>query len=583
MTIKSTAHFVREYKKHKSIKAVARAHDQVYETVRKNFYLKAVAEGKMDALRVGGKTRAQLKKAPVKHEDNEPVIQGRVQSIRTPSMPLPPKGQVRRMLFTCAQNNTYVNERAWDSVNRLMDHYRKDGKAEIVNSTFTYIKGLDGSDKANYGGKQSEGDRFGRQKWYDPRFSDITLNDRMEVAPGLVWCGENNTMPTAKRPLSGQDAYTGRKSAIMPHVKLALESIPADEEGDPTKFNYTTGTMTLRNYIQRKAGLTAEFHHIYGGLLAEVDHEGNWFCRQVNADSDGVIYDKDTRVQDGRVTHGHPLAGLTHGDPHVEIIDPTAYWLAFGPRGIKQGLRPEKEFMGDIWDFLGRAWQEMKDPHAMYRRHVQGQEDIRAGVVRVANFLRAIDTEWCETFSCFGNHEAKAGLWLKREDGRKDPVNAQFWIDMQKLTYEYIKASNDERDPNWLQAALHLVDPEVLDMATFLRLGQGHLICQDAAGGIQCGLHGHRGFSGKPGTPSQFIKIGRKMNSQHTHKAQIIDGVYVAGTYGPLIPGYAIGDPSSTSHSCTATYQNGKRAIYTFWANKWHAAMAPIEVPNLPF
>jgi hypothetical protein len=69
----------------------------------------------------------------------------------------------------------------------------------------------------------------------------------------------------------------------------------ASVKSDPTKFNWTTGTVTLRNYIQKKAGQKAEFHHCYGALLVEVDSTGAWGVRQLLAD-ELEVYDPERRL-----------------------------------------------------------------------------------------------------------------------------------------------------------------------------------------------------------------------------------------------------------------------------------------------
>jgi hypothetical protein len=56
---------------------------------------------------------------------------------------------------------------------------------------------------------------------------------------------------------------------------------------------YTTGACTLRNYINRKAGQVATFHHVFGALYVEVAEDGKWFVRQIMADDSGAFYDLD--------------------------------------------------------------------------------------------------------------------------------------------------------------------------------------------------------------------------------------------------------------------------------------------------
>ena len=54
--------------------------------------------------------------------------------------------------------------------------------------------------------------------------------------------------------------------AAWPSPFGELREILGDEA---TKFNYSTGTVTQRNYIAKKEGLKAEFHHQYGALIVD--------------------------------------------------------------------------------------------------------------------------------------------------------------------------------------------------------------------------------------------------------------------------------------------------------------------------
>lgn len=576
MTIKSVEHFVEEYKKYGSIKKVAVAHPaESYETIRTKFYLLAVEQGLMDPLRVGGKSRDQLKNPPVKMEDNDPIIEGNVKAKRTPSLDLPPEGKVNRYIFTCAQSNTKIHEDFWENLQTFLGHLDLTShKTQMFISKFTYIKnGLgSGADKGNITGRGRSELKGGVPLWFDPRIENYAFDDRLEIAPGLVWCGEMNIRPTAARPLSGMETYTARKSSLIPHVKVAMTSVASDMANDPTKFMYTTGTVTLRNYIQQKAGLKAEFHHCFAALLVEVDSAGGWWVRHLNADSDGTFYDLDTKVEHGVVTTGHRVEGITWGDPHVATMEPVAVTTAFGKGGIKDTLKPRMDFMGDVLDFRARAWQTVRDPHVMFTRYVQGNGDVRKEVLDVIEFLdRDVYREWCETYLVYGNHEEKMGRWLKDEDGRRDPVNAEFWFDLQRETYFQIRKEAEGREPNYLEVAIRLLHPRICEMFTFLGENEGHVICSDAAGGIQCGKHGHRGPRGMRGSPLAFAKMGRKTNLQHFHAAGIIDGIYVAGTMEHLNPDWTHGSPSDWSHSDIVTYRNGKRTILTHWKGKWKA------------
>src|ERR1035437_6492102 len=123
-----------------------------------------------------------------------------------------------------------------------------------------------------------------------------------------------NITPTASDPLTGLETYSGRQSAVFPHAKIAMRTV-ASIQGSGAKLNYTTGTVTKRNYIQKRAGLMAEFHHTYGGLLVEVDSAGVWKVRQLDAEAvSGTLYDLTLKVENGVVTDGHRVEAINWGD-----------------------------------------------------------------------------------------------------------------------------------------------------------------------------------------------------------------------------------------------------------------------------
>ena len=106
--------------------------------------------------------------------------------------------------------------------------------------------------------------------------------------------------------------------------------------------------------------------------------------------------------------------------------------------------------------------------------------------------------------------------------------------------------------------------------ALFLGEDESYVICPDAHGGIECGMHGHLGINGAKPSPLSLSKMGRKANTAHTHSAAIVDGMYVAGTSTKLEVGYNKG-PGSWSQSHIVTYPSGKRAIVTIQGGKWRA------------
>jgi len=482
---------------------------------------------------------------------------GQIQAKKAKKRPLPDEGKTSHYLITSAQNNTTVH---YDFFANL-EVYAEYLGAEILCSQFTYNKTSYGRKSIKPGSDPTADDVA--DLWFDDIFDKYIANEPIELAPMLVYCGEQNTLPTDVRPLSGFDTYTGVKSGIFPHAKMALQSIPS-LKAYGTKFNYTTGTATARNYIQKKSGLKAGFHHTYGALHVEVDHEGNWWVRQLNANTEGEFQDLDIVVSKGEITHFNRVEGINWGDVHREQIDPVIHkmnWI--GEDSIIDTLKPKYQFMHDMIDFYRRNHHNRNDHHKNFSLWAKGTESVEGELQTVADFLvNDVQRDFCKTVVVSSNHDNALLKWLREADFKTDAPNAIFYLESQLACYKAIR-DNKKR--------FHVVEHVLRKLGVpnsikFLRDEDPFKI----AGTIECGMHGHVGPNGVRGAPLNLSRMGMKANTGHTHSTQIIDGMYVAGTCSYLELDYN-GGPSSWSHSHVITYPNGKRTIITVYNGKWRA------------
>lgn len=469
---------------------------------------------------------------------------------------LPPDKGVKRYILTAAQNNTKIWQPFWRNLMAAVDYY----DAELLIASFTYNQNAFGRMSVKRGSeKQRETELVYAEEVRG--FLDASDTD-IEVAPGLVWCGRLNILPTAVRPLTGFETYTGTASSIIPHAKIAMRSVPQAKDTG-AKFLYSTGTVTQQNYIQKTAGQRAEFHHAYGALLIEVEPDGTWYARQLNADRTGRFYDVDACFDKGHVTEGHRVEGISWGDIHVDSIDDHVAHLAWGeqPESMINELNPRYQFFHDLLDFRSRNHHDIDNPHEMFRRFVESRDNVRDECQRVATFLASAGRDSCQSVVVSSNHDNALGRWLRTANYKRDPVNAVFFLKMQAAAYEAMATNNG--DFHLVEHAMRFLGCD--EAVKFLRTDESFLLCK----AIENGMHGHLGSNGMRGTPAQLAKLGMKANTGHTHSAGIYDGLYVAGLCGKLDQGYNPG-PSSWSHSQIVTYQNGKRAIYTM-GKDWRA------------
>ena len=481
-----------------------------------------------------------------------PLAAGSVKGTVEEQAKLPTKNHVKRYILTAAQNNTFVNKPFWNNLKALAAHY----DAEILVGTFSY-------NQNHYGElavKKDKAKPVEKELWFDPLIEDYISDDRIELGEGLVWCGEMNIMPTSDDPLSGLETYSHRKSAIFPHVKLAMRSV-ATMQGEGTKLNFTTGAVTLKNYIQKKAGLKAEHHHAYACLVVEVNHEGNWWVRQVGAaHEDCELQDLDVLVKNGAVTTGNKVESITWGDLHATIIDPVVEKLA---QEMLDSLKPSSQFLHDVMEGVSVNHHEAKNPHAKYKAFLRGLSSVSSEVKQTIAKVAAYERPWCKTVVVDSNHDNWITRWLQEHDYRNDPLNARFFLEAQLATYDSMDRGDDRF--HMLEWAMQKYGcPKSI---LFLRTDESYKICE---GKIECGMHGHLGPSGARGTPQNLNRIGRRANTAHTHSAGIYNGLFVAGTSTKLKWDYSHG-PSSWSHSHTVTYPSGQRAVITMYSGKWKA------------
>lgn len=460
-------------------------------------------------------------------------------------------------LITCAQNNTRVHAELW----RNLTAYAKAIGAKVMVSQITYNKSayLDRDMVKPGTATGSDYDAL----WYDPAITPFICNDRVALTRALVFCGEVNIIPTAERPLSGFENYTGRSSGIFPHPRFAMQSIAAPLK-HPAKFNYTTGAVTLRNYLQRKAGMKAEALHGYGALIVEIDEAGRFWVRQIHATDDGSFQDLDAVVCGGKVTRGNPVEAISWGDVHVAQLDPVIRRVNWGAGGMLDSLRPRYQMLHDTLDFLSRNHHSMRDPHETFRKRVRALDSVEAELRDVAAFLsRESFRPWCKSVVVNSNHDEALMRWLREASLHEDPVNARFYLKAQDMVYAAIERGGDF---HLLRALMKRMG--VPGAVRFLGQDDSFLLCPKQ-GGIETGLHGHKGQNGSRGSPRGLSKMGRPVNSGHTHIAGIIDDCYTAGTSSLLDMGYNRGSPSAWSHSNIITYPNARRTIQTTWDGRW--------------
>lgn len=520
----------------------------------------------LDALAFTG----SINKAAIRLNVSRTSLQDRVREIKgkfsAQSMPDPIKlnspmqgNGIHYWIFSSAQDRTDVDQDFLKNLEAYADYLG----AEIMIGGFTYM-----TPNREMWSKDSLKDDL-----FHPSIAKYMTNRQHHVGRDIIFCGEQNTLPTAVNPLSGFETYTKHKWGIFPHPRVTLQSVPTMLTQD-VKINMTTGCVTKPNYIQKKAGIKAEFHHVLGAVIVAIDEDGDFFCRHLIADSTSGFQDLDAYVNDGVITTGERVEALNYGDIHTRCLDEQVAAGTFGydmsegyctdelmEHSMTDVLRPHVAVFNDINDFRPRNHHERGNPHAMFKHYVDGLENVEEEIIETAEFMNQVERPFMDNVVVEANHDQALEKWLREADYRNDPVNAVFFLTTQLKKYCAIAANNK----GFILIEEVLRDYAPLSRTVFLKEKDSVKICYD----IEIALHGHSGANGSRGTPKAFARMGSKANTGHTHSANIFEGIYTAGTCTTMLVGYNEHGLSSWSHSHIVTYTNGKRAIVTMRGSKW--------------
>ena len=448
-----------------------------------------------------------------------------------------------RYLLTCAQNNTHIHKPFWTNLQAFAAHIG----AQILVSRFSY------DTNARMTEHKPGTARPQKIQWYPPEIQDYVSDENMQLAPDLLWAGKMNVLPTAARPLSSLESYVGAGSGIFPHAKHAVDSLPRVHT-DPPRFNYTTGAVTQINYIQRKAGQKAEFHHIYGAALVEVEEDGRWWVRHINASSDGSFQDLDRFVAGGRVHTGRRVEAVVYGDLHYDEVDDANMRACWGADGVVDRLHPKQQVFHDVLNMGRRSHHDRDNPSRLFELWRDGKEDVEGEVEMLALFLRTrAEDDGGQVVVVDSNHDRALTRWLKETTPKSDLPNAQYWLALNTAHYQAL--AEDDRDFHLLEFACRKAGCP--DRVRFLREDETYTILD-----IEHGMHGDRGANGARGSITGFLRMGRRISVGHSHTAQVLDGVFVAGTSSRIKMSYNVG-PTGWSHSHIILYPNGKRTLLT--------------------
>lgn len=499
---------------------------------------------------------------PPKPEKKEKPKPARISAVAEITADLQP-GMVFRVIFTSAQDDTPVHLPFLRNLEAYADYLG----AHIAVGGFTYQKGLFEDHAAASG-------------VFAPELRGYMVYDRARFGRDLLFVADANVLPTAANPLNGWQTANRGGHVVVPHARIALESIPRMLEQDP-RYAISTGCCTIPSYAPRAAGRKAIQHHTFGALLCEIDTDGTVFFGQLIADDSGNFQDLDTKVENGVVIPGNRVEAITWADIHHDQLDQAIALASFGydrarlafvdRPNLLDRLRPKYQFLHDTLDFRWRNHHNIHDPISMAKMAARGTVSVEREIAEAVAFANGIRREDCYTVVVESNHDSAVAKWLRGDEGREDPENAYLWHRLNADWHDSVRATNDNF--NITEHAFRRMGLE--DTVYFCPAGHSCVVAD-----VEHGLHGDLGIGGSKGSPLQYRRFGRKVTSAHTHSPRISDGSYVAGVSAKLFQGYNIG-PTTWAHAHVALYETGIRSMILMSSDGRYRASGDTEEMRL--
>lgn len=453
---------------------------------------------------------------------------------------------VQRYVITAAQNATPVNEKFLAS----LQGYCKHTGAKLIVIPYRY------KNPTSMWSEKAEHD-----DWWAPELTPYLLKHRTNLNDHLVLFADVMIQPTSDNPLGGFEATSAGQSAIIAHPRLEFTTIATPQQRLP-KILTTTGAITVKNYIQSKAGKKGEFHHTFGACVAEV-RGGTFHLRQINAVKDGSFCDLDYEYRGAKRTY-MPIDTLVLGDVHHEFMDPEwAKGTFLAPDSMINRLKPKVVVWHDPFDMYARSHHHERDPIMGHVKHHTGHGNVERDMDAMFKFVDSVTKPGIINVFPASNHSEHLAQWVKRTPPQEDHENASFIC----RTYDAMVCGS-----HWTETGVSQLDPFVhwgklklktAEQAMFLSRGDTF-----RRHNIELSFHGDKGSNGSRGSRKGYSKIGVKVFIGHGHGPGYTGGAAQVGT-GARKMGYTVGSPSNHLGTNGWIYANGKRCLSTVIDGRW--------------
>jgi len=378
-------------------------------------------------------------------------------------------------------------------------------------------------------------------------FKDLPLNNKFFLSSIRVSAKQVN-------PLTGLDRLAqARGSMALASPKQYLKFV-ANSNTKMPKALMTTGAITVDDYstdksMSKRTSHLAEFDHVMGALIIEIEDENIFHFRQIQFDEDGSFYDLGWKYNpDGSVEDISNLMGelpvAVFGDTHVGSHCPE----------VDQCLQEIVDYVGCeeiiVHDIFDNRFNNHHDVTKPILRAKLAREN-KTSMMREGRITAEWLDEWSERVDNIiivkSNHDEALERYI--DEGRfvKDPENLYDALELVKKRIEGVDVLK--------YLVNDMIGVKNPDKIKWLNRDEDYIKF-----GIENGAHGDKGGNGSRGSLPSIEKAYYKATVGHSHTAGIWREVYQVGTSTVLKLSYNSG-PSSWTNTMCIQYPNGQRQL----------------------
>lgn len=429
-----------------------------------------------------------------------------------------------RFLIAWAQNATPVHKQLFEN----MEAY-----AEFIDAQIIIIPGR----YHNVTGIMDNLSKAASQEWWDKKVVKYLSKNRHKLNNGISILSDISVQPTAVNPLNSLESLTQGESAIVGHPRVHLKTLPVLDPTNP-RIMMSTGSCTISNFSESKAGKIGEFHHTLGMVVVELRDSNRFFARQITATANGNFTDLYYNVDNGVVTNVTETLALVKGDIHLGSHDETILKTSFA--NLVPKIKPREIILHDIFDGYSVNHHEQNNFVKQYENELTGRNSLKAEINELMKWLDTIKQH--NLVVVFSNHDDFLTRFIINADVKRNVKNALEYM-------EYGKILLEGKAPNGIIP--YIINQKFKNVKCLGR-NESYKIK-----GWELGIHGMDGVNGSRGSIQQYRRLNSKTITAHAHSPCRLDGTLQCGCNTKLRMGYNNG-MSTWAHSDVIIHKNAK-------------------------